>query len=181
MITVCFVLNDFHFSLLPSGGLADCAQQLMARDSTSLVLWQKEIEAIPSISRIKPRCDLRVFVETILQSSLLRNAQATSARTVLALCRILDDSTAQVTDGSEPSKFHIMFKSDPRRSEPGSVSEIKSGSTILVWKPWFEFQNPIGTREPTTLATGSQNSPTDSSYNNNASSILCSRFVVQSP
>ncbi|KAL5524936.1 hypothetical protein ACEPAF_8805 [Sanghuangporus sanghuang] len=118
-------------------GLAECAQMLMDRSSTALVLWRKEIESL-SHRPNRLNADLRLRVKEVVHVSRNANVHSRAAgalRTVLATCTILPN-------GEERSVLLSFANDEHRFHAPGSASPPALGSEILIWKPWQETKDP---------------------------------------
>lgn len=172
------IFSSAFLSSESSGGLAERAQHLLARSSTSDTLWRKELESQAS-SRSKLRPDLRVRVREVLEVSRIENMHARasgSLRSVLIICDVVDPKAhdALVVDGQR-SIMNVLLSFDHGSSHASSSEsgpKIQNGSEVLIWRPWREVSQSDS-------SPSAMNSPANHPFfRNNLSAVLCSRFVV---
>ncbi|THH07252.1 hypothetical protein EW145_g3506 [Phellinidium pouzarii] len=164
-------------------GLAERAQRLVDRSSTAFTLWKKDLESQASSSRLgRLRPDLRVRITHIIQTTRISNVHARAActlRSVLATCQMLDTSAIPI---DSPPRT-ILFSFSPESHDSylmDSNVEMSDSMDVLIWRPWSEIyppedQNGVVNLFSAPLGSGRDHIPLRM---NNASTLLCSRFLV---
>ena len=127
----------FKLTVFCSGGLAQRAQALLNRSSTSNTLWRQEIEpfmAHPS----RLQADLRVRVRCVIKVSRAANVHSRSLgsiRSILCECEDLGSS--------DTPKRRVLFSfsgSDSFSSLFKDKETLHEGSELLIWEPWEDVQ-----------------------------------------
>ncbi|KAH8115113.1 hypothetical protein DFH11DRAFT_1507998 [Phellopilus nigrolimitatus] len=162
-------------------GLAERANCLMGRSSTSFTLWQKELESRASASLSRPgrlRPDLCLRVTRVLQISRVANVRMRSEgsfRSVLALCEVLNSRTVLFSFAPQSHDSHLM----------GSGALIAEGANVYAWMPWFELGSDKAS-ESTNISWPPHTTSNDMfsshdqlpQYSGGTPVLLCSRFLI---